>query len=67
MKTTLTVKGMHCKSCKILIEDVLGDIEGVNSANVDPETGKTTIEHEDSLDISLVKKEIEEAGDYSVV
>jgi copper chaperone CopZ len=66
MKTTLTVKGMHCNSCKMLIEDILGDIPGIKSSNVDPKTGKTVIEHDDSVDMDQVKKEIEDAGEYTV-
>ena len=49
MKTSITVKGTHCESCKALIEDVLKDIDGVNSATADFKTGKTEIEHTKKL------------------
>ena len=67
MKTFLTVKGTHCESCKVLIEDVLKDIGGVASATVDFKTGKTEIEHSKKLDMENIRKEIESLGDYSVV
>ena len=66
MKTTIIVKGTHCKACKALIEDVCKDIKGVKSCTVDYKTGKTEIEHDDIIDFSLVKKEIESLGKYQV-
>jgi len=36
MKTAvINIKGTHCKSCKLLIEDVCKDIKGVKSCCVD--------------------------------
>lgn len=66
MKTTFQVKGMHCSSCKALIEDVCKDISGVTSCVVDSATGKAELEYTDELDLSLVKKEIEAVGSYVV-
>jgi cation transport ATPase len=66
MKTTITVKGTHCKSCKVLIEDICEDSTGVKSCTVDFKTGKTVIEHEKGADLKKLKKEIEAEGDYKV-
>lgn len=66
MKTTMTVKGTHCESCKALIEDVVKEQQGVVSANVDFKTGKTVIEHTGKLDKQKLKNEIESIGDYKV-
>ena len=66
-KTTITIKGTHCTACKALIEDVCKDIKGVKSCNVDYETGKTEIEHENNFDINLFKKEIENLKIYKVI
>lgn len=66
MKTTLTVKGMHCQSCKVLIEDVCSEIVGVKSCTLDFKSGKLVVEHESGLDMKRVKKEIEGAGEYKV-
>jgi copper chaperone CopZ len=66
MKTTLTIKGTHCNSCKALIEDVCGEIPGINSCNVNFETGITEIEHEENADWQKFKKEVESLGEYKV-
>ena len=67
MKTMIIIiKGTHCNSCKVLIEDVCKEIKGIISCNVDFKTGKTEIEHTEKLNLMLLKKEIESLGDYKV-
>lgn len=66
MTTTLRIEGMHCNSCKILIEDVCNEIPGVQSSEVHIEQGQVTIEHEPDLDIARVKDEIAKLGNYHV-
>lgn len=66
MKTILNIKGMHCHSCKALIEEVCGDIPGVRTCIVDVGREKAEIDHDDNVDIGIVKKEIEGFGDYHV-
>lgn len=67
MKTTaIVIKGTHCNACKMLIEDVSCEITGINSCKVDFATGKTEVEHEDSVDWNKFKKEVESIGDYKV-
>ena len=66
MKTVLTIKGTHCKACKMLIEDVCRDNQEVASCDVNFETGRTEIEHTDRLDMEALKKEIEGLGNYKV-
>ncbi len=64
--TTVTIKGTHCKSCKLLIEDVCGEIKGVTSCAVDFQTGEAVIEHDENFDVRALKKEIEGLGRYTV-
>ena len=66
MKTTLTIKGTHCNSCKALIEDVCKETHGINSCNVDFKTGVTEIEHEENVDWQKFKNEVESLGEYKV-
>lgn len=66
MKTTITIKGTHCASCKALIEDVCKETEGVLACEVDFKTGKTIIEHDEKLNWDKLKKEIEGLADYKV-
>ena len=66
MKKTIIIKGMHCPSCKALIEDVCKDIDGVISCNVDYISGKLQIEHKQNLNLKSLKNEIESLGRYKV-
>ena len=66
MKTIITIKGTHCNSCKMLIEDICKDAPGVKSCAVDFKTGKTTIEHAGRIDLKKIKFDIERAGYYKV-
>ena len=65
MKTVLVIKGTHCKSCKMLIEDVCSDYLEIKSYNMDLDTEKLTIEHDDSFDLDKLKEEIVSLGEYS--
>ncbi|MEK7529568.1 MAG: heavy metal-associated domain-containing protein [Patescibacteria group bacterium] len=66
MNTTLMIQGTHCRSCKILIEDVCREMAGVRVCHVDFNTGKTEVEHDESLDWKTFKQEIESLGTYHV-
>lgn len=67
-KTTFTVAGTHCKACEALIEDVCReDVAGIVSCAVDFRSGKTEIEHDDSLDREDLKRQIESLGNYKVI
>jgi copper chaperone CopZ len=64
--TTINIKGTHCNSCKLLIEDVCKDQRGAKSCLVDFASGKTVIEHDDSFDWKEFKKAVETLGNYKV-
>lgn len=66
MKVTINIEGMHCKSCKMLIEDISEDIEGINSCKVDEKTHKATIDYKTEEALNKLKKEIESAGNYKI-
>ena len=63
----LKIEGMHCKSCRMLIEDVLGD-EGIIplhfEMNTNTQEGILDLNTEKSED--EIKKLIEDEGDYKV-
>jgi copper ion binding protein len=48
-KVELKIKGMHCKSCVMMINENLIDIKGVKSASVNLEKNNATIEFDDKL------------------
>ncbi|RJQ17299.1 heavy-metal-associated domain-containing protein [Candidatus Woesearchaeota archaeon] len=63
MKTlTLKVKGMHCKSCEMLIADTVGEIEGVKKVQSSFKDGKVTVIAEDSTSENAIKQAIEKEG-----
>ena len=62
-----TIKGMHCKSCKALIEDVLDDmnIKVVSfDVNEEEQLGQLQIEADNSAEDII--KAIQEEGEYTV-
>lgn len=64
--TKLLIKGMHCTSCKKLIEEVCQDMSGVSSCAVDYEAGTGTVEHDGTLDTAGLVNEIRSLGEYKV-
>lgn len=64
--TTIRIAGMHCGSCKSLIEDVAGDMPGVKTCIVDVGKGEGVVEHDDAFKLNDLVKEIEGLGDYRV-
>ena len=66
MKTTITIRGTHCNSCKELIEDACSEIEGIKSCKLDLKSGKAVLVHDGNVDLKKVKNEIESLGEYKV-
>lgn len=66
MKTIINIKGTHCQSCKMLIEDICSEFQEIKSSALDFKTGRLVIEHDEKLDLSKLKKEIKKLGDYSI-
>lgn len=61
-KTNIQIKGMHCSSCEILVEDELLEVPGVQSATVNFREGKAEVCHMGRLDHEGVSKAIQKAG-----
>ncbi len=59
---TLVVKGMSCMGCVKSVKGVLEAIKGVKSVDVDLASGKTIVEYDMPMDVTLFDKAIEEAG-----
>lgn len=61
-KINLTIKGMHCKSCEMLIKDELADL-GTKECNIDSKTGKAVIVFDESkLNLNKIKFAIKSHG-----
>ncbi len=64
-KCQIDIKGMHCRSCEILIEEELSKVGGVSKAVVDHKKGIAEILYQGQLDNSAVAQAIEGCG-YSI-
>ncbi|MBT3836068.1 heavy-metal-associated domain-containing protein [Candidatus Woesearchaeota archaeon] len=65
MKQTLKIKGMHCKSCKMLLEDALEDINVKVDVNYDLGTAEVEFD-ESKTSLEKIKETIKAEGDYQV-
>lgn len=62
MKTHLKIEGMHCKSCEVLIADVLNEL-GVKSSKIDSKKGMAEIEFDEhKVSKDMIRKAIEKEG-----
>ncbi len=65
-KFTIPIKGMHCKSCEILVEEELLKLKGVKKAEVNHRRDLAEIYyHGTSPDLNAINQAIEKAG-YTV-
>lgn len=59
----LSVKGMHCRSCELLLEEKLKDVACVKSADLNCKTGEAIIHYQgEAPDIKAIDKTIVDAG-----
>ena len=59
----IPIKGMHCRSCEILIEDKLKEITHVQSASLNYKTGEAIVYyHNQAPQTEQLNKAIREAG-----
>ena len=64
--TAIAIAGMHCASCKTLIEEVAMETPGVRACAVDLEKGTGVIEHDAAFDYDAFVREIGALGPYRV-
>ena len=62
-RVTLDVEGMHCGRCARRIEDVVGDLRGVVSADVDfDQTRASVVYQPNHVTVAQIIRAIEDAG-----
>lgn len=66
MEKILKVKGMHCKSCELMLTDVLSEIKGVTKVEVSYANGTVKFACDNESRIKLVIDEIKKNG-YTVL
>ena len=45
----LKIKGMHCKSCSIIVQEAVADVKGVKTVAVDLEKAKAKISYDETI------------------
>jgi copper chaperone CopZ len=58
----LTVRGMHCGSCALLIDDTLADIPGVITSTTSSKNQRSTITHDHRANPADIVAAIEDLG-----
>ncbi|WP_027954030.1 copper chaperone CopZ [Halobacillus kuroshimensis] len=66
METMLQVEGMTCDHCKKAVEGALTGLSGVEQADVNLESGKVRVSHNDTVSNEALKEAVEDQG-YDVV
>jgi sulfite exporter TauE/SafE/copper chaperone CopZ len=64
-KITLDIKGMHCRSCEILLEDNIGEVGGVKKVRTNYKKGIAEIEYDEEPDRKAIEHAVAAAG-YSL-
>ena len=59
MTQTINIIGTHCPACKKLIEKRILTINGINTVDVDYETGKTVITADRNIEENEIKNVLE--------
>jgi copper chaperone CopZ len=63
----LTIKGMHCKSCEILISEDLEETGFIKNIKASTKEGTVEFEYnEGKISLDKIKTIVEEAGEYKV-
>lgn len=67
MKETILVEGMTCKHCEKSVHDALTKVAGVETAEIDLDSGKVEVSFDEALvTIEALKETIDSQG-YDVV
>lgn len=59
MQIIVTIPGIHCASCAVLIKDVSSEFPSIQNVDVDVDTKSITLEHDESFDLKKWTEEIE--------
>lgn len=68
MKNTFPIVGMHCASCKSLIERFVGKVPGVSSVHVNYASETMVVDYDPALvTLNILKQAVEKAGSYKMI
>jgi len=66
-EVSITVAGMHCAACGLLIDDVMLDVEGVTSSVTDTRSGLCRVRAAEHVGDAELLAAVAEAGYSGVV
>ncbi|MDL2246302.1 cation transporter [Methanobrevibacter sp. OttesenSCG-928-K11] len=59
----IKVNGMHCGSCAFAVENSIKDLDGINDAKVDLDTGTVDLDYDsDKVSKTDIDEAVKEAG-----
>jgi copper ion binding protein len=62
-KKTFNVKGMHCKSCEMILKDSISEIDGVKSVDASAVKNSVTVDYDEKkVKDAMIKKAIVTEG-----
>ncbi|MBI3332398.1 heavy-metal-associated domain-containing protein [Candidatus Peregrinibacteria bacterium] len=67
MQTIVSIPGMHCASCAALIHDISSEFLAIKKTDIDIESKRVTLEHDESFNFDAWKQEVEASGDEYTV
>ncbi len=59
MLTIVSIPGIHCSGCASLIKDVTADFASIESVDIDLNTKRVTLDHDEGFDLQAWQEEIE--------
>lgn len=62
MEKILGVKGMHCKSCEMILDDSISEIKGVEKVNSDFKKGEVKVVYSIDSVLEQIKSVIKKEG-----
>lgn len=63
IEATLNTTGLHCRSCSMLVDMTVGELDGVSEVHTDHSTGLTVVEYDsDVTDLDTIISAIRTAG-----
>ena len=67
-KENYKIQGMHCASCKVLIESFLVKLDGISRVKVNYSTGDLYLEYDEKkIGIEDIKKTVDSIGEYKLL
>ncbi|MDO8553383.1 MAG: heavy metal-associated domain-containing protein [Candidatus Micrarchaeota archaeon] len=66
MEKTIKIKGMHCKSCEVLLKDCISDISGAEVLGADSRKGEVVVRYNNDETLNSINETIKKEG-YRVI